>query len=355
MKTKNNLIFSLTLVLGLGFMVSCDGDDEVKGADKTELVATIAEAQALLDDTEEGTSDGQYLNGSKAPLEAAVSAAEAIAADADVTQTAVNNANVNLNAAITTYEGKVITPIAPANLMAHWKFDEGTGTSAADATDNGLDGTLKTGHAYWGAGVPAWSADRYGNANSAIAFDEGAHVEVPYNTKLNPETLTISLWMKQEVTVPIVNNQYMVALNRWNGYKLNMQADPKAFMTVKADVPGAPDPAYYDRDNADPILTQGDWYHVVVTFGGGHTIFYINGVQVKDWDNTPGTAIDLSANPINLTIGQDLPNSAYTETEGDFYVNWGGYFKGLMDEVRIYNTVLSETQVQSLYNIEKPE
>jgi len=353
MKTKNNLIFSLTLIFGLGFLVSCDPEEETKGADKTELLATIADAEALLADSEEGTSDGQYLMGSKAPLETAVTAAQAIA-DADASaQTAVDNANVNLTAAITTYEGKVITPIAVANLMAHWKFDEGTGTSASDASANNLDGTLKTGHPYWGAGVPAWAEDRYGNANSAIKFDKGAHVEVPYNTKLNPDAMTISLWMKQDVNTPILNNQYMVSLNRWNGYKLNMQDAPKAFMTVKADNGSAV--SYYDRDNADPALAQGSWYHVVVTFGGGHMVFYVNGTLVKDWDNTPGTGVDLSANPINLTIGQDLPTATYTVTEGDFYVNWGGYFKGLLDEVRIYNTPLTETQVASLYAIEKPE
>lgn len=355
MKTKIKLMLSLVMILAAGFIASCSDDDDGDDKANTEtLEASIAEAVALLNDTEEGTSDGQYLIGSQAALEAAVTAAATVAADGGASQTEVNNANVNLQAAITTYEGKIITPIAPANLMAHWKFDEGTGTTAGDATTNNLDGTFKTGHVFWGAGNPAWSTDRYGNANSAIYFNAGSNIEVPYNTKLNPDNLTISLWMKQDVNTPILNNQYMVAMNRWNGWKLNMQDSPKAFMTVKADVAGNPNPAYYDRDNADPVLTQGDWYHVVVTFGGGHMVFYVNGTMVKDWDNTPGTGIDISANPINLTIGQDLPTDKYTATEGDFYVNWGGYFKGAMDEVRIYNTVLTGTQVTSLYNIEKP-
>lgn len=356
MKTKIKLLLSFAVILGVGFMAACSDDDGGgKGADKETLLASIAEAQDLLDNTEEGTSDGQYLMGSQTALSAAVTAAAAVAADKNATQTEVNNANVNLQAAITTYEGKVITPIAPANLMAHWKFDEGTGTTANDASDNNHDGTFETGHELWGAGTPTWTADRYNNANKAIYFDAGANIEVPYSTQLNPEKMTISLWMKQDVNTPnILNNQYMVALNRWNGWKLNMQDSPKAFMTVKADVAGSEDPAYYDRDNADPILTQGDWYHVVVTFGDGHMIFYVNGTKVKDWDNTPGTGIDISANPINLTIGQDLPTDKYTEAEGDFYVNWGGYFKGVLDEIRIYNTPLTETQVTTLYNIEKP-
>jgi hypothetical protein len=350
MKTKFKLMLTLAMILTVGFIASCSDDDDGGGsADKDALLASIAEAETLLETTEEGTSDGQYLIGSQADLLEAATAAATVAADADASQTEVNNANVNLQAAIAVYEDSLITPIAPANLMAHWKFDEGTGTTAGDATANNLDGTFETGHAFWGAGNPVWGADRYGNANSAIYFNAGANIEVPYNTKLNPDQMTISLWMKQDINAPILNNQYMVALNRWNGWKLNMQDSPKAFMTVKAD-----GPTWYDRDNADPILTQGAWYHVVVTFGGGHMVFYVNGVMVKDWDNTPGTAIDISANPINLTIGQDLPTDKYTATEGDFYVNWGGYFKGSLDEIRFYNAVLTGTQVTSLYNIEKP-
>jgi len=357
MKQKNNLFITLTLILGLGLMTACSDDDSSgpTPVDKTALTTSIAAAQALLDGTEEGTSDGQYLLGSKAPLETAIAAAQAVVDDADSDEADVANAIVNLAAAVTEYESNIITPIAPANLMAHWKFDEGTGTSAADASSNGLNGTLTTGHPFWGSGDAAWSEDRYGNANSALYFDMGASVEVPYNTKLNPTEMTISLWMKQDVNDPIINNQYMVSMNRWNGYKLNMQTDPKAFMTVKSDVDGNPEPAYYDRDNADPILAQGAWYHVVVTFGGGHMVFYVDGVKVKDWDDTPGTGINISADPVNLTMGQDLPTSVYSEDDtSPFYVNWGGYFKGSLDEVRFYNTVLTDTQALSLYNIEKP-
>ena len=41
----------------------------------------------------------------------------------------------------------------------------------------------------------------------------------------------------------------------------------------------------------------------------------------------------------------------------DYHViplEWGGYFRGMLDEVRMYNTVLTATQVASIYNIEKP-
>jgi hypothetical protein len=93
----------------------------------------------------------------------------------------------------------------------------------------------------------------------------------------------------------------------------------------------------------------------VVTFGEGHEVFYINGVTVYDWNDVPGTIVTLAANPINLVIGQDLPTSQYTtNANSQFYVNYGGYFIGALDEIRIYNSILSPGQVQSIYTLEKP-
>ncbi len=83
--------------------------------------------------------------------------------------------------------------------------------------------------------------------------------------------------------------------------------------------------------------------------------FYINGTEVKKWDNTPGTAISIADAPVNLTIGQDLPTGTYSSDDtSPYYVDWGGYFKGTLDEIRIYNKVLSATQVGSIYDLEKP-
>ncbi|MEQ9304043.1 MAG: LamG domain-containing protein, partial [Marinoscillum sp.] len=256
--------------------------------------------------------------------------------------------------AIVAFQGKEVIAIEPDALIGHWTFDEGTGTSTADFSGNTRTGTLTAGHANWGAGTPDWTTDRYGNADKALHFGDGANVEIPYSTALNPETMTISLWVNADVENPIWANNYMVSLNRWNGYKFQLQSANKAFMTVKADVDGANDPAYYDRDNESPELPQGEWLHVAVTFGGGEMIFYVNGQEVKKWDNTPGTAISIADAPVNLTIGQDLPTSIYSSDDSSpYYVDWGGYFKGALDEVRIYNKVLTGTQIASIYEVEK--
>ncbi len=37
----------------------------------------------------------------------------------------------------------LFTELAAADLVAHWKFDEGTGTTAFDSSGSGNDGTLE--------------------------------------------------------------------------------------------------------------------------------------------------------------------------------------------------------------------
>jgi hypothetical protein len=358
MKTKTiRLMLTVTALFSLALVTACSDDDKPGPAkNREELATTIADATVLAETSEEGTIEDQFQAGSIAELEAAIASATEIFMDEDATQNEVNAANENLKSAIEDFMGKKVAPIAATDLIARWKFDEGTGTVTLDDSPNGFDGEFKAGHAFWGAGSPTWATDRHGDIGKAIYFDNGANIEVPYNTKLNPDNITITLWMKQDVNTPnIVNNQYMVAMNRWNGYKFNMQDVPKPFFTVNPqEAPGT----HINRDSAQPDdgLPQGTWYHVAVTFSGDHMIFYINGTETEDWSDFEASPIlDISANPVNLTIGQDLPTNKYTATEGDFFVDWGGHFIGAMDDIRLYKSALTAQQVLSIYNNEKPD
>ncbi len=333
-------------------IAGCKKDDDEETVDKAALQTKIEQAETILDAAVEGTAQGQYLYGSKAEFLAKIDLAKAVYNNADATQVQVDNAIIALEQAITEFDAKKVTPIAPDDLVGHWTFDEGQGTTVNDYSGKNFHGTLKTGHAFFGAGTPQWTEDRYGNANKAIKFADGANVEVPYNSLLNPQEISISLWMKPDPQATPWANNYMVSLNRWNGYKLQLQDAPKVFFTVKALHEG--NEVYHDRDNEDPTINLGEWYHVTVTFKNGEMAFYLDGTAVKVWDNTPGAAIALST-PINLTIGQDLPTDIYsTDDSSPYFVNWGGYFKGVLDDVRIYKTALTSAQVQAIYNLEKP-
>ncbi len=339
------------------WLAACSSTTDPVPVTKTDLIAAIAAANEQLATTSEGVAAGNFLKGSQAPLATAVATAQAIVDNAAATQPEVTAGTVQMNAATATYLTMVVTPIDPTNLVGQWTFDQiaalTPGTTVKDYSGNNRDGTLKTGHTFWGGLNVTRSADRYGDADKALHFDGGSNVEIPYNIALNPANISISLWAKADVNNPIINNQYMVAMDRWNGYKLNFQDSPKAFFTAHADN-GSGGSTYYDRDNDSPLVTQGQWWHIVVTFGGGHMVFYLNGVMVKDWNNTPGTGI-LPVASVNLVLGQDLPTTGYSLNMADpNFLDWGGYYKGSMDEVRIYKSILTAAQVTSIYDAEKP-
>jgi len=227
-------------------------------------------------------------------------------------------------------------------LVAYYPFSG----NANDASGNGLDGTAMAGYAAWGGGTPVLTTDRGGNADMAYYFDGGANIEVPYTTILNPGMITLSWWIYMEERP---NNDYMISMDRWNCYKVNLQDGDKVFFTTKVPNPDVPGEfVWNDRDHAADVgLTKETWYHLAVTFGAGHMIFYIDGVMVKDWDDVPNsTIVDISAEPTNLVFGQNKPTSTFVGDEGD-----GEFFKGKMDEIRIYNRVLSEAEIMALYSI----
>lgn len=76
--------------------------------DTTELEATIVEAQNLLDNSVEGTNPGEYPVGSKATLQTALDNAQAVIDDISLVQSAVDEANENLQEAIATFENSII-------------------------------------------------------------------------------------------------------------------------------------------------------------------------------------------------------------------------------------------------------
>ncbi len=363
---KGRLLLKVAPVLLCLGLATCSKTDSVAPVIKTDLNAAVTAANLLLTTTFEGVAAGNYIRGSQATLAAAVATATTIAGIAEVTQATVTNATANLNAAVTTYGTQIVVPIDPTNLVGQWTFDQIPATTVGavvkDYSGNSRDGTIKAGHTFWNAGgagiLPTLAADRYGVANKALRFNKGSNVEIPYNTALNPATMSISVWVKQDVQPTIFPDQYMIAMNRWNGYKFQMQSSPRPFFTATYDDPAALPPAVkkccYDRDN-DVTLPQGNWWHVVITFGGGNMTFYVNGALTKNWTNV-GTVSSLAAAPVNLVFGQDLPTGGYNAIDPNApnYLNYGGYFVGTLDEIRIYKSVLTAAQVTSIYTVEKP-
>ncbi len=343
----------ICIFLSAVVVTSCSKSDSAPPpipTDKAALQAAIATAQGLSDNTAEGTKPSQYEVGTKAAMTTALNASKLILASAGATQASINNTTAQLLAAIAAYQAHLITEIAAVNLIGFWKMNG----NANDSSNYSNNGVVTAGHAYYGAGTPTLTADRFGRPNSAYHFDKGGNIDVPYKASLNPQQMSISLWAKWTSAGRTINadTYTFVAMNRWNGYKFQLQGGHLPFYTVKV-VKAAGDTTIYDRDDAGVAIAENIWRHVVVTFKGGAMNFYINGDLVKTWDSStpnpvPGNALTLGT-PIDFVIGQDLPTAKYLTVDGDYQVAWGGFFTGDMDDVMFYNIALDGTQVKSIF------
>ncbi len=88
--------------------------------------------------------------------------------------------------------------------------------------------------------------------------------------------------------------------------------------------------------NSNYTLSLNHWHQIVGTYDGSIVKLYVNGVLIN-------------SNPATLSIG----NNSMPVCIGSYL---GAYnFKGLVDDVRIYNRALTQDGVLGLYNKELPD
>ncbi len=340
-------MWALIIPLSAALLISgCNKDEEEEcpEVNYTELDATITEAQAMHDAAVEGTNPGEYLAGAKADLQAAIDLAQAVRDKECVTQTELDNAVVALDEAMATFEEQKITDVAPGALVAHWTFNG----DATDASGNGHDGTVSAGHPEWGSGMPALAEDRHGNADYCYMFQDGGNIVVPNSPDFRPTDLTISVWMNLYETWA---HNYFISNDIWHTWKFQVQDANKPFFTAHITDDATGDEAYIDKDSNTGILELDTWYHVVMTYTKGKMIFYIDGVKVQEWDDFPSGDFIAPHDGIDLCIGQALATDDFDDDLHQ-WEEWLGYFKGYLDDMRIYNTVLTDAQVTSLHEYE---
>lgn len=356
MKSSKFYVLVLSGLLGaLTFASSCSKDNDdtapVGNVDKSKLTALIDSVTIGYNAAVEGNKPGNYAPGAKANLKTALDLSTVTKNDASYNQAAVNATVANLRRAVVAFKSALVQEVSVANLVAQWKF----AGNANDATSNANNGTLKSGPIGPGTApgdggtLPTLVADRFGQAGQAYEFNNGAYIEVPYKAALNPQAITISLWCKR---FDGNDANYLVSLNRWQSYKFQLQGAGKPFLTVGTTA------GLSDKDADSGIVPINTWSHVAVSYTDGSMKFYINGALVKTWTDVKGPLIT-APQAVALCIGQQLPKDVYNSTptggQATGYFDYYGpaFFKGQMDDIRLYNRALTDAEVQSIYTIEK--
>lgn len=333
----------LAILVPLVF-TSCKEEDPPVVIDKTALVAKIADAEAVYNAAEVGKEAGMYTQASLDAFQVAIDAADAVNTNAASTQSQVDATTANLQLAIETFEASVIVEIGAENLVAFWKFD-GDGM---DASGHGHDGTLMPGLTSAnrfpdGGSPPSAVTNRHGEAGMALHFAHGANVEVPFSEMFNPDEMSISLWLNAD-SLSVSRTMYMMSLNIWNCWKYELPNHGKPFITRKLS-----NDVYIDKDANPAVVEPLVWYHIVMTIDATTCAFYFGGDMVVEWP-LENTAPPVAADPlINLVIGSFLPNDAEWDVAG-----WFTSFHGSLDDIRLYDKVLSAAEVTAINTMEKP-
>jgi hypothetical protein len=204
--------------------------------------------------------------------------------------------------------------------VGHWKLDEKTGTTGADASGYANNGTLGTTTA-----LPTWTNGKYGGA---LSFDGTDTFFVSDSTSLSiTNSFSLAGWIKvPNVTgfKPIVTKEgggqtgYFLYLNGANVYT------------------GYGNGAFASQTTSTSPITAGVWTHVASTFDGTTLRTYVNGSLLQS--STPGGSVGDHAS--NLGIGAAFDLSSTTN--------------GVIDDVKVYNYPRTAGQIVEDMNAGHP-
>ena len=209
-----------------------------------------------------------------------------------------------------------------AGLLLHWKFDEGQGAVAHDASGHGVTGSV----------TASWTGSATGGA---LSFDGTPAMVVtasmPAASRLGTSSWTVMGWVKpRQFSIDRPQNQRR--LFAYGAY-------PRAFFCVDLLSSGTVSVYQCYQDGGHTIaagagsstaLTAGQWAHVAVVCdrSAGLTRIYING-RLRGEEKLPAEfAPDLSVSG-EFTVGN----------------SWQNYW-GIADEVRLYRRALAGPEIK---------
>ena len=238
------------------------------------------------------------------------------------------------------------------SLIGHWKFDENSGTKANDSALS-YDGTIhgatwvdrKKGSALYFDGVDDYISLSYNAINSLGSLTQG----------------TIAFWFKFEslldtqTIMPIIyvgnedkNDQdsiFIIEIGHSDTDEETLTFDPdnKKLYVTWTDLTQNTDPVLCFDSNQN--LTENTWYHFTLVVGPSGNTGYLDGVELTNRYYNFGTSSDqkfLADIPVKeqFTIGY---GKTHHQISPDFM-----YYKGYLDDLRIYNEPLSESDIQDI-------
>lgn len=209
---------------------------------------------------------------------------------------------------------------APDNVVSHWKFDEGSGSTAVDS-EGSNDGTIN-GATY------TTDAER----GTVLSFDgSNDYIDVGDNSELaNQKPMSHAVWIKPS---DLSSRQKIFHKQDSGGSGLG------SMMTIESD--GSVrywigDGSDWHRATSSKTLSADSWNFVAGTFGDNNGVRIYVGTDIEGSNSYTG---NVNSNSVPFQIA--ARNAAGKDQQ---------YVDGMLSDFFRYNSELSEKEVERLYN-----
>jgi len=218
-----------------------------------------------------------------------------------------------------------LTGSANADLVGHWRLDEGSGNTVSDSSGYGNDGTIVDNPVWdtkWVTGVSGSALEFYG---VGTVTGNGDYIDCGNDASLDITGPTsIALWIRPDADDPEGNGTETAPMAKalapdWSWQVRYGWGGPEPYMAFTFNTsPRAW--AFVGRN-----LDRYEWCHIACSYDGKTLKCYLDG---EETDSTPMGPI--TSSPAPVLIGSD---------------GWQCDWIGAIDDVRIYNHALSEAEI----------
>src|SRR3989338_3840933 len=247
-----------------------------------------------------------------------------------------NSIYVNVSVSDTNFENMTYylynETLNVSKLVGYWNFDRNT-TLVRDISGNKNSGT-RNGGVNWTTG---------GKLDSGFSFDgvnDFINIDTAVGYLATTTTGTWSVWVKPVDATPAANDWLISFSNTTGLTTITSGISTTGLLWVIAQTAGV---VKWDIDTNAAAFSDNTWTHITLVQDGTSPVLYVNGVAVAQAFTTTTDKTWWFNNDATLNNGRLADINFNNGVESNF-------FNGNMDEVMIFNTALSATDVSELYN-----
>lgn len=206
-----------------------------------------------------------------------------------------------------------------SGLVGYWNFNENSGSTAYDYSGNNNNGIL--------INSPIWTSGKVGNALSLNGSNNYVNINDSSSLNFGSATdFTIEGWIKRNTT----GSQFIFdkRSNSTAGYIFYFDTSNGLALQVNGN----------NRYTNNTLIDTTSWHHVAISVDrDGYINSYLDGVSLKLLTNFNG----------NLDTTNQATIGGRSFTQPLYLLN------GLIDEFRVYNRILSSSEILAIYSAEK--